>query len=274
MYIIKKNGTTEPFQPEKISAGLARAGASPELIKKIIDDVKAKTHDSISTKELEHIIKTSLKQHNEILACKYDLRDALIKLGPSGFAFEQYISRLLHEYGFTTEVPEKELRGICVDHEIDVIASKDDKHAMIEAKFRNNIGDAVILKDVMATWSAYQDVVEGGRAGICTHFEALWIITNGRFTERAEQFGVCKGITMMSWNSQSHSLRKLIDDNKLYPLTIIDNISKQEFDQLSKSGIFLCQQINTKNTDALAASSGMSKDRMQNLAQFCERITS
>ena len=73
------------------------------------------------------------------LACRYGLRDALGKLGPAGFLFEQYLAALLARTGYTTELPD-EFHGACVQHEVDVVAHKQGKTYAIEAKFRNAMG--------------------------------------------------------------------------------------------------------------------------------------
>ncbi|GAI02479.1 unnamed protein product, partial [marine sediment metagenome] len=58
-------------------------------------------------------------------------------MGPEGFVFEKYIAKILREYGFITEVG-RILNGHCVNHEVDVIAKKENQVCMIECKYHNS----------------------------------------------------------------------------------------------------------------------------------------
>lgn len=73
------------------------------------------------------IAQEKLKERNEqALAIRYDLKRALMELGPSGYPFEKLISDLLRKFGYRTKT-NLTLQGKCVSHEIDVIAEKDGK---------------------------------------------------------------------------------------------------------------------------------------------------
>ena len=49
-----------------------------------------------------------------------------MKLGPTGYPFEDFIAKLLQADGYETKVRQI-LKGECITHEIDVIAEKNNK---------------------------------------------------------------------------------------------------------------------------------------------------
>lgn len=273
MHITKSNGTIAQFDPQKIISSLRRAGADDQLARTVSAQVSKKIHEGSSTADIFNHVIEELRDRNMAIASTYDLRNALTKLGPTGFKFEQYLAAILNAYGWTATLPESDLKGLCVDHEVDVVATKNNETVFIEAKFRNTYGDVVTLKDVMATWSAFQDVVEASQAGIGQRFDKLWIMTNGKFTDRAEQFGVCRGIHMFSWNSKSHSLAKMIDDAKLYPVTILDSVKKSDLEQFSKAGIMLCDEITPEHVTAVSLRTGIDPTHLERTANICAQIT-
>src|SRR3989338_4981804 len=102
----------------------------------------------MSTGEIYKMVFESLSKEPPV-AARFTLRDALFTLGPLGYNFEHYIAKVFEAYGYKTELP-PELQGVCVTHEVDVLAQKDNRVAMIECKFRNMVNDRVTIKDTMA----------------------------------------------------------------------------------------------------------------------------
>ncbi len=272
MEIIKSTGERVPFNPVKITETLKRAGAKPALAEQVLANTAQKLRDGMTTKQVFSVVRKELRKLNRSVASRYNLRSALLKLGPAGFKFEKYVASILTAYQYETELPEKELTGLCVDHEVDVIARKNGRIIMIEAKFRNRFGDSVNLKDTMATWSSYQDLVEGAKSGKCPLFNELWIVTNGRFSERALLFGACRGIHMVGWGHGEHSLARLVDHATLYPITIIDDLHQWEMEGLSKNNLMLCREIADSDPERLAAKAGVTDDRAKKIINTCREV--
>ncbi len=272
MQIVKSDGRRVEFNPDKIRKTLRRAGAKPDLIESVIADVMPQVHDGLTTKALYRIVRHELRRTNRRVAGRYNLRNALLKLGPAGFKFEKYVASILAAYEYEVQVPETEFAGLCVDHEIDVIAKREGRTAMIEAKFRNKFGDSVNLKDTMATWSAYGDLVEGARMGKCPKFDEVWIVTNGRFSERALQFGVCRGIHMVGWGAEEHSLARLVDHATLYPITVLDDLHQWELESLSNNNLMLCREIADRDPAQLAKQVRITDDRAEKIVNACREV--
>lgn len=244
IHVKKGNGDVVPFDEDRVRANIRRTGASEETVQKVIDAILPKLEDGMSTFALHNIVKAALQRESTCHACRYNLRDGLLKLGPAGFNFEFYVAELLRAHGYDAEVPTAELRGACVEHEVDVVAHKDSRAMFIEAKFRNNKQDVVDLKSVMATWSRFLDLVDGATLGYVEHFDECMIATNARFTDAARKFGECKGVRFMGWDyPENFSLRKLIDQKAFYPVTVVDDFKKHEVEALAESGLLLCQNL-------------------------------
>ena len=63
------------------------------------------------------------------------------------------------------------LRGHCVSHEIDIVASKQEKQYMIECKYHNMPGIYTCLKEVLYTYARFLDLVEGSQNKTCQKFD-------------------------------------------------------------------------------------------------------
>ncbi|MBN1585450.1 restriction endonuclease [Candidatus Uhrbacteria bacterium] len=274
MEIIKSTGQRVEYDREKIRQTLRHAGASDRTIRQVLPRVEEKITDGMTTRRIYSILRREIRKSNPALAHRYNLRNALLKLGPAGFQFEKYVASILKAYQYETEIPDRELLGLCVRHEIDVIAKREGKTVMIEAKFRNQFGLTVSLKDVMATWAAFEDLVDGSKTGKCPRFDELWVVTNGRFSERAYQFGVCRGIRMVGWGSEEHSLARMVDHTALYPITVIDGLRQWELERLFKNDLTLCREVAGRNPADLARQLDIPKERVQKIILSCQEVIS
>ena len=273
MKVMKSDGKIVKFSPNKVRSSLRRTGAKKAMVDRIMMRVEPQIKDGMKTKQVYEIVHKESKKESSCVACRYNLRASLFRLGPAGFKFEKYVASILRAYDYDVEVPENDLHGVCVDHEIDVIATKDGRTVMIEAKFRNDSTHYVDLKDTMATWSRFLDLVDASKVGKTIHFEEVWIVTNARFSDRALQFGICKGMHMIGWNHpKEHSFAKMVDHNALYPLTVIDTIAKNELDSFASQDFMLCREVAEKDPAALARQVGLSIDRVSEIIESCKTV--
>jgi hypothetical protein len=272
MHVIKASGAVVPFSPDKIRASLERIGTAPAVVKTVLAAVAARAKEGMTTRDLYALVRAELERADRGIAQRYNLRTALLKLGPAGFNFEKYVAAVLHAYQYDVELPAEDVRGLCVAHEVDVVARKAGKTAFIEAKFRNAVTDVVSLKDTMATWSRYLDLVDGHASGTCERFDEAWIVTNGRFSERAHQFGVCKGVHMVSWSGSDHSLARMVDHAALYPITVVEDVLPDELQRLASADYLLCREISEKMPAALAKATGIGEQRAQHIVQACALV--
>ena len=239
MWVVKASGETEKFDPEKIKRTCLKAGASEELANKIVKEVIRKSYDGISTKEILHIALRLLSKEKPHIAARYDLKGAMFRLGPAGFVFEHFIGEILKEYEYSTKV-HNILRGYCVSHEVDIIATRADKSYMIECKYHNLQGIYTGLREVLYTYARFLDLLEGSKQGLCQKFEQPWLVCNTKFSEDTIEYAKCKGIKLIGWSyPEDNSLESLIEKKKLYPITMIRSLDADSLDRLASSDFIL-----------------------------------
>ncbi|CAN0603164.1 unnamed protein product, partial [Ectocarpus sp. 12 AP-2014] len=155
--VIKASGEKVPFQVEKLIRSLKRSGADSKIVEQIIQDIENTLYDGISTKKLYRIAFSMLKNKARVSASRYKLKKALMELGPSGYPFERFVGKVFGHEGYETKVGVI-VHGHCVQHEIDVIAQKDNKHFMIECKYHSDQGRFCNVKIPLYIQSRFLDV--------------------------------------------------------------------------------------------------------------------
>lgn len=174
---------------------------------------------------------------------RYDLRNSILRLGPAGFDFEKYIAELLSAYGYKTELPPI-LQGLCVTHEVDVLATKEGRTAMIEAKLRQELQIFITIKDTMATWARFLDLVDSAKVSRAPHLDECWLVTNSRFSHDSIKYGHCKNMVILSWDHpRERPLPTWIDDTILYPVTILKEIGPSVLKAFSAANIMLLRDL-------------------------------
>ena len=90
--VTKASGVSEPFSEAKVRSSLKRAGAKPEIIDKVLVSLTGKLYDGITTRAIYRQVFDSLAQFQEGIHHRYSLKDAILKLGPSGYPFEKFVA--------------------------------------------------------------------------------------------------------------------------------------------------------------------------------------
>jgi len=134
VYIIKASGEKEIFRKSKIERTARRAGASKNFAREVANKVSRKVYEGMTSRQILKLTLRLLKEQPEV-AVRYDLKRAIMNLGPSGFPFEEYFSQILKSYGFETQTGVY-LNGKVVQHEIDILAKKKLVY-MVENKYHN-----------------------------------------------------------------------------------------------------------------------------------------
>ena len=233
MKVIKASGLEERFSPGKIYRTLLEAGSSGQLAWKVINVVKKKYHENITTQDILEIILNELKDFPEIRA-KYDLKRAIMALGPSGFPFEQFFGDILKNYGYEVKVGNF-MKGKIITHEVDIIAKKE-KSYMIECKYHNEPGTSTNLHPALYTYARFLDLRDKP--------DMPWLVTNTKCSIDAENYAKGVGLKITSWNyPKNKSLQKLINLKKLYPITILKSISDNTKEKLFLSKIVIAKNL-------------------------------
>jgi hypothetical protein len=176
-----------------------------------------------------------------------------MELGPSGFPFEKFVGELFKHLGYSVQVG-KRVQGKCVTHEIDIIAEKEDELILMECKYRNQPGITVDVKTPLYIKSRFEDVLANGLLKNTEKKFVGWITTNAK----------CIGLNLLSWDyPYNKSLKDLIDNAGLYPLTCLISLTKQEKQWLLEKGYVLVRDI--YNNVKLLKNVGIKETRLQSV---------
>jgi hypothetical protein len=220
--VVKESGEKELYDPKKVLHALKRTGLSEKDSKNIIAELESKLHDGIKTKKIYAMLYDLIDNTKPNLSYRYNLKRALFQMGPEGYGFETFMARLLQVRGYKTKTRQI-VQGKCVNHEIDVIATKGSKTYMIECKFHNQPGLRCRIQTVLYVYSRFLDLQEGAKQGYCEQFTKPLLATNTKFSEDVLAYAQCMGIPLLGWRYPiKNSLEEMIDSTGCYPVTVLD----------------------------------------------------
>jgi hypothetical protein len=97
------------------------------------------------------------------------------------------------------------------------------------------------------------------------------LVTNTRFSSDALQYGKCMSMFMLSWDyPMNKSLKNLIDESGLHPITSLLTLLKHEKDQILSKGIVLCKDL--INKEQILAEMGISETRIKKVIDEVKSI--
>lgn len=245
MEIAKAHGERELFDEEKLHSSSIRAGASVDLADSVTRKVARRAKAGMSSSDIYEQVLNTLQKESPPVAARYSLKRAIMEMGPTGYPFERYVAELLGEYGYRTAVGQI-IMGRCVNHEIDVIAQQGEEKAMVECKFHNRPGTRSDVKVSLYVYARYLDVINTWRTedGEGKMKYVPWLVTNTKVTDDAARYGQCAGLRVTGWRYPvDGSLEKLVESKKLYPLTVLQLLSRSTWALLSRHGFVLCRDI-------------------------------
>jgi len=261
----KGSGEMEPFDPEKVRSAALRAGADPELVEKVVANVRNRVRNGVSTHEIYKIVFSLLKKEDEASASRFGLKHALFKLGPAGFTFETFFAEVLREHDYKTEL-RKVLQGAAINHEIDIVAEDKSGRYMIECKYHNVIGLRCRAPDVLYTYARFLDLLEGAESGKCPKFDAPWLVTNTKFSSDVIAYANHKKIRLTGWGFPSErSLQHLIESRLLYPVTILNSLDKFAKTRLAEANLMMVKDLLSHSEKELLQITGIPRNRMNSI---------
>ncbi|MBI2044334.1 restriction endonuclease [Candidatus Pacearchaeota archaeon] len=258
MYVIKASGEKERFMPKKLNATLIRSGADGRLARQIVEHVTKEAYDGITTQEILNHALSLLRDQKPEISARYNLKRAIMNLGPTGFPFEKFIAEVLNNYGYETKVGQI-VKGKVIPHEVDIVAKKKDVY-MVECKYHNAPGIYTDVKVALYVYAAFLDLKD--------KFDKAWIITNTRCSEQAKEYARGMGIKITSWEyPQGESLRDLIEEKKLYPLTVLNSLNHDINWKLSNAGIFLTKDLVEMDFDKLKSKTKIQENVLRKIVE-------
>jgi hypothetical protein len=243
IFVTKASGTEDVYSEEKLRHSLSRSGVGEKLINEIISEVSPRLFNGIPTREIYRLAFDILRKRSSSHAGRYNLKRAIMALGPSGFPFENYIAAIFKWQGYTIQM-KKILEGVCVSHEIDVLAENERHVLLIECKYHNSPGIFSDVKVPLYIQSRYRDVLGNWNKNSPKKPLEGWVVTNTKFSSDALRYGICAGLKLLGWNFPvKKSLSNLVDESGLYPITCLNTLTNKEKELILNSGIVLCKEL-------------------------------
>jgi hypothetical protein len=241
----KASGEEEPFATEKLERSLLNAGAKADIIQKIVGDIECWIQPGVTTKKIYTRAFSLLRQDKTTSSLRYRLKQAILELGPTGYPFEILIGKLFQQTGFGAEVGVV-VEGKCITHEMDVIATKGSIQHLAECKYHKDQGKQVSIQVPLYVRSRVDDIISKRQK--MREYQDFsftgWVITNTRFSSDSIQYSKCSGLKLLGWNyPPGEGLKEKIEKYKLYPITLLRNLTNKEKQHLLNEDIVICTQL-------------------------------
>ena len=240
MQIQKSDGRRVAFDEARLARSLEHARIKEGLIDDAVKEITKMVRPGTSTQQIHKRTLHFLEQRDLTGAARFNLKHSMLALGPTGYPFEEYVSKLMQAYGWTTKVGVT-VPGRCIEHEVDVYGErKGSKKRAVEAKYHNRAGGRSDIKTALYVYARHLDLEarDPNVKGV--------LITNTEFTNDAMLYGECVGMKMKAWNyPNGEGLNKYIEQKNLYPVTVFAQIKKRVVSNLIRAGIVLAEQLCT-----------------------------
>lgn len=264
LYVINSRGEKELFSFRKVYQSAKRIGASKSLAEEIAKTIQKEIYPGIKTLEIFKKIKQILRRKAPSLAIKFSLKEAMRKLGPTGFPFEKYIGEIFSQQGFQVKL-NQHIQGFCLRYEIDFLARKGNLLYIGECKYRNLSERKVNSNIALSNYARFLDLKKGYflKQKVFKNLKLKTIlVTNTKFTTSAIKYSKCVNTCLLGWRyPKPEGLEHFIESQNLYPITILPSLKKDLADILTLEKIILAKDILKINTVKLARKFKVSPNR-------------
>lgn len=272
MWVTKADGTRQPFQREKVIQTCLRMRASREAAEAVAEKIESRLYDGIPTKKILQMIFRYLKSYRPAIRHQIDLREAISMLRPKP-DFERFVQLLLREHGYEV-TPNQIVRGKCVEHEIDAIASLGDKTFLVEVKHHYSHHTYTGLDIFREARATFEDLTEGCSLGLNTiNFTKALVVCNTKLSTQATQYAACRDIEHIGWKAPlERGLEQLIEEKRLYPITLLKGLDKGTHEKLANGGVLLLKQLVEGNVNEIEKKTGIQRRLLEELIEKAKEI--
>ena len=248
-------------------------GVNREVADEIAQQVERKLYDGITTQKILQMIFGLMRKPKPAVKHLFDLKRG-ISLMESKPEFEAFVRVLLAHSGFQVK-PNTILRGLCGEHEIDALATKDGLTYLVEAKHHVNYHALTGLDESRIARAIMEDVTDGYARGITKiKIDRPVIVTNTKFSEHAINYGACRGILQVGWVSpEGFGLRDLVEKYKLYPISCLRGVSTETRMRLVEAGIVLIKQLLEQDSGYLERKIGLPRETVLSMMEKAKHTT-
>ncbi len=270
--VIKSSGEEEFFSWKSIYDSARRVGAAREVAVEIADQIMSEASNQVDTAEIGKKVRQFLHKIDAGMAMRFSLPEAMRRLGPTGFPFENYVGRIFESQGFQIKVGTK-IKGRCVTHEVDFLAWNDQMIYLGECKYHNKRGAKVDLPVTLLYASRFDDL-EGGNFVAKKIKEGRRVkpilVTNTEFTREAIRYFNCIDKALWGWKHPARrGIEKMIDEEGIYPITILPSLSSTKLmDIFCQNKLMLARDV----LDADFKKLGISKNLAEKIQKEAKEL--
>ena len=267
--VIKRNGEEVIFDDKRVIRSMERVGVPHELFDHVLAHIKERVQndDTITTDEIFYHIREFLTKKDKKSALRFNLRQAIFELGPSGFPFEQYLAKIFSDQGYKTQT-DVIMQGECVSHEIDVLLEKDGRREVVEAKFHNQTFGKTDVQVILYTYARYLDVSKRD------NIEGVWVATNTKLSTDAITYAECKGVKVLAWNyPHEGNLQDFVETRRMYPITIMTDLTSEEKTRLINNGIVLVTDLLDISLEEFETKYMVGRERIAEIKNSADLLT-
>lgn len=245
IHIIKSDGERVPYDRNKLINAFDNIGVDHATSISITKLIEPQLYDGIPTRKIYRIAYSLLWKDSIRHAGRYRLKTAILDLGPSGYPFEIFVGRIFESMGYRVQIGEQ-IQGKCIQHEVDVVATKPGEKVIVECKFRGDYKGKTTVQVPLYIHSRFADIKEKWEKENSNKEINIrgYVVTNTRFTIDAIKYAECVGLGMISWDyPKNNSLKYHIDRSGLHPITSLRSLKKTDQQHFLKEGIVLCSEL-------------------------------
>lgn len=270
----KADGTLQPFDREKVLRTCHRLKLSKSEAEEVVSELERNLFEGITTKRIMEMIFEHGERHKPHLGQIIDLREALALMRPKP-DFEKFVALILEHAGYKT-VTNKILQGRCIDHEIDVIAAKENDTLYVEVKHHTQFHTFTGLDTFFEVNSAFEDLVDGFASKAHKYdFTRPMLVLNTKISEHARKYSACRGIAAIGWKiPEDGGIEYYIDEKLLYPVTILKGIGADAVGKLGDVGVYTLRQLVEADQRKLSKDANMDVKILRDLVSKAEQVLS
>ncbi|RMG05920.1 MAG: ATPase [Nitrospirae bacterium] len=270
--ITKASGEVERFSEEKLRESLRRSGADPKTVDDVVKLLLPEIKPNMTTARIYRLARKYLRRLHHPTGLRYSLKNAIFKLGPTGYPFERFFGKVVESHGYKVDVGVI-LKGRCITHEVDVFARKDDEVCVVECKYHNTPGKATNSKDALYVHSRFRDLEPTIRERFPGARFSGWLVTNTRLSSDAIKYARCAGYTAIGWkHPHDGGLEKMIESQRQYPVTVISGIERGLIEKLIKNDIVLLLDLARMSVTDIMKTLSLPERKAERLKKQAESV--
>ena len=243
-----------------------KAGANKDAANRVLKKIRRHICQGVHTRDIYKLVLIALSEEKGGAAIKqrYQLKDAIMKLGVGGYVFENYVGEILKYLEFDIKKIRGKIRGKCSVHEIDLIAFAKNKRILVECKYHSKPGTYTGLKESLYTHARFLDTKH--------YFDMEYLVCNTKVSNHAKKYAKCVGQQILSWrHPPNNSIEKIIETNYLYPITIL-NMNSREIGIFLYHGILLVRNLLEYSESELSKKTGINVTRIRTLQKLTQQV--